>query len=208
MVQSHIVNKFGKAADQARATGTSKASDEEIPLEMTKKRVAVWDDDEIFWEESVDAIMGAATKKSGGSVWQRFRGATEEPSTASAAVGDEVRPSGGKYQPPARRAGAAPVMAEGDDCTLRVSNLGERVTDGDLQILFQSFGRVQRIFVARTPEEPRVCKGFAFVTMTTKKDAERAMQALNGHGLDHLVMSVDWASAMPPGKSGPPPARR
>jgi translation initiation factor 3 subunit G len=193
MVQRHILTKFGKATDADRATGTSKASDEEILLEATKKRVAVWDDDEMFWEESVDAILGAATKKvGGGSVWQRFRAETTDASAETCTS----EPSG-KYVPPARRAGAAPIAGE-DDSTLRVSNLGERVTDGDLQILFQTFGRVQRIFVARTPEEPRVCKGFAFVTMTNRKDAERALKGLNGHGLDHLVMSVDWASAAPP----------
>jgi hypothetical protein len=202
MVQRHIKNKFGKAAEFSGTT--CKASDEDIPLECTKKRVAVWDDDEVFWEESVDAILGAVTKKSGGSVWQRFRG---EPSAETANNISEDRSSaaanGGKYQPPSARrtiGGGPPAVGLGqdDDCTLRVSNLGERVTDGDLQILFQKFGRVQRIFVARTPEEPRVCKGFSFVTMTTKKDAERAMKGLNGHGLDHLVMSVDWASAAPP----------
>lgn len=199
MVQRHIVSKFGKAADPDRASGTCKASDEEILLEATKKRVAVWDDDEMFWEESVDAILGAATKKAGGgSVWQRFRSeAVTEP-----AAGETTTAPTGKYQPPSRRPGAAPITGD-DDSTLRVSNLGERVTDGDLQILFQSFGRVQRIFVARTPEEPRVCKGFAFVTMTNRKDAERAMKGLNGHGLDHLVMSVDWASASPPPPGGP-----
>ncbi len=202
MVQRHILNKFGKAADPDRASGTSKASDEEILLEQTKKRVAVWDDDEMFWEESVDAILGAATKKAGaGSVWQRFR---SEPAGGETAPSSEPSAPGvaGKYQPPSRRPGAAPVGTE-DDCTLRVSNLGERVTDGDLQILFQTFGRVQRIFVARTPEEPRVCKGFAFVTMTNRKDAERALKGLNGHGLDHLVMNVDWASASPPPPGGP-----
>jgi translation initiation factor 3 subunit G len=198
MVQRHITTKFGKAADADRASSTCKASDEEILLEPTKKRVAVWDDDEIFWEESVDAILGAATKKAGGgSVWQRFRSEAAAADTTSAPSTTEPA-AGGKYQPPARRAGAGPAMAGEDDCTLRVSNLGERVTDGDLQILFQTFGRVQRIFVARTPEEPRVCKGFAFVTMTNKKDAERALKGLHGHGLDHLVMSVDWASNAPP----------
>lgn len=185
-----ITERFGRAAGSA--SNFSKASDEDIPLECTKKRVAVWDDDEIFWEESVDAIL--SSKKAGGSVWQKFRGTPEQPSMPSS----EEAAKSGKYQPPARRAGAPPVTLDGDDSTLRVSNLGERVTDGDLQILFQGFGRVQRIFVARTPEEPRVCKGFAFVTMSSRRDAERALKGLHGHGLDHLVMSVDWASAHPP----------
>jgi hypothetical protein len=146
MVQRHITEKFGKAADPSRATGTSKASDEEIPLECTKKRVAVWDDDEIFWEESVDAIMGS-NKKSSGSVWQRFRGGeqTSEPSgEAAGSPEDMARSTSGKYQPPSARRGAAggpPMDAGADDSTLRVSNLGERVTDGDLQILFQTFRR-------------------------------------------------------------------
>ena len=201
MVQRHIKAKFGKAATM---TGTTcKASEEEIPLECSKKRVAVWDDDEVFWEESVDAILGAVTKKAGGSgsssVWQRFRASEDQQQQQQEE--DQQRGSG-KYQPPTRRPGAPPpsaIIGGGeDDCTLRVSNLGERVTDGDLQMLFQTFGRVHRIFVARTAEEPRVCKGFAFVTMTTRKDAEKALKGLNGHGLDHLVMSVDWASAAPP----------
>ncbi len=193
MPQSHIKTKFGKAEN---ATGFSKASDEEIPLECTKKRVEVWDDSENFWEESVDAILGSV-KKSGGSVWQRFR-TTETPENPTPS--EEAAKTGGKYQPPSRRGavGGPVTPTEGDDCTVRVSNLGERVTDGDLQLLFQSFGRVQRVFVARTPEEPRVCKGFAFVTMATRKDAEKAIKGLNGHGLDHLVMSVDWATAAPP----------
>ena len=38
-----------------------------------------------------------------------------------------------------------------------------------------------------------VLKGFAFVNYHHKEDAARAIQALNGYGYDHLILSVEWA---------------
>ncbi len=38
---------------------------------------------------------------------------------------------------------------ERDDCTVRVTNLSEDVTQADLNTLFSNCGRVQRVFVAK-----------------------------------------------------------
>ena len=40
--------------------------------------------------------------------------------------------------------------------------------------------------------------GFAFVSFVHRQDAERAMQALQGHGYDHLILKIEWAKPSAP----------
>ncbi len=39
-------------------------------------------------------------------------------------------------------------------------------------------------------DQPKASKGFAFVTFHDRRDAERAIKMLHGHGYDHLIISV------------------
>jgi translation initiation factor 3 subunit G len=105
----------------------------------------------------------------------------------------------GKYVPPAARAGlaasssammagAAAMAAEGykpdrrDDVnTLRVTNLSENTSEADLQELFQRFGRISRVYLAKDKETLQ-SRGFAFVSFVNKDDAARAMEELQGYG--------------------------
>lgn len=80
-------------------------------------------------------------------------------------------PRPGSYVPPSvRNRVAGGAAAEGDSMgqrrrdenSVRVTNLSEDVTEGDLQELFRPFGPISRVFLAvdRTTGENR---GFAFV---------------------------------------------
>ncbi|SAM00138.1 hypothetical protein [Absidia glauca] len=79
-----------------------------------------------------------------------------------------------------------------DNCTLRVTNLSEDVTDNDIHDLFRRFGNITRVFLARD-RETRMCKGFAFVSFADREDADRAQQAVNGYGYDNLILRVEFA---------------
>lgn len=71
--------------------------------------------------------------------------------------------------------------------TLRVTNLSEDVQEGDLWELFNRFGRIHRIYVGKD-QETGLCKGFAFVSFEDRREAEKAMQKINGLPYDHLIL--------------------
>jgi translation initiation factor 3 subunit G len=108
----------------------------------------------------------------------------------------------GKYVPPAQRAGGSAMMkgATGlatqqrtDDLnTIRVTNISENTTEADLQDLFQPFGRISRVYLAKD-KETMVSRGFAFVSFVHKDDAAKAMDKLQGFGYDHLILKLEWA---------------
>ena len=93
-----------------------------------------------------------------------------------------------------------------DSCTVRVSNLSEDVKDADLRELFRRFGPIQRIYLAKD-KETHISRGFAFINFYEKEHAARAIEKLDGHGYDHLIMSVSWAnpSGEPRPQAPPPP---
>ncbi len=87
-----------------------------------------------------------------------------------------------------------PCDFEDSVCTtqLRASNLTEDATESDLRELFSPFGRITRVFVAKD-HVTRKSRGFGFVTFNTKKDAEVALEQLNGYGYGYLILKVEWA---------------
>ncbi|XP_062516210.1 eukaryotic translation initiation factor 3 subunit G-like [Corticium candelabrum] len=113
-----------------------------------------------------------------------------------------VAVASGKYIAPGRREeggdrrGESMSMRRDDQATLRVTNLSDETTEADLQELFRRFGAIARIYLAKDKITQR-SKGFAFVNYHHKEDAARAIQALNGYGYDHLILSVEWARPSP-----------
>merc|ERR1712226_783608 len=110
-------------------------------------------------------------------------------------MGDKNKPAA--YVPPSLRQGKGDGKGKDDyaqqqDCSLRVTNLSEDCREGDLQDLFGQFGALQRVFLAKDMETYQ-SKGFAFVTYYTRKDAQRAIDKLHGHGYDNLILSVQFA---------------
>jgi translation initiation factor 3 subunit G len=98
---------------------------------------------------------------------------------------------GGKYVPPSRRAGANPQRFQ-DDYGLRVTNLSDEVTEDDLRDLFRPFGHTTRIFLAKD-RFTRLSRGFAFINYESRDAAESAINKLDGHGFDNLILRVEWA---------------
>jgi cold-inducible RNA-binding protein len=75
---------------------------------------------------------------------------------------------------------------------LFVGNLSFNVTENDLQDAFAAFGTVTEVnlMLDRVTNRPR---GFAFVSMSSKEEAEKAIQAMNGKQLDGRALTVNEA---------------
>lgn len=102
--------------------------------------------------------------------------------------------------------GLSAMAADDRDYTsLRVMNISEDTKEADLQELFERFGRIFRIYLAKDRETGE-SRGFAFVSFSRREDAERAMEALQGYGYDHLILKIEWAKpstkSSDPGSSG------
>jgi translation initiation factor 3 subunit G len=123
---------------------------------------------------------------------------------------------GSSYVPPHLRKGAAAGgdkmggKYERDDlATLRVTNVSPTTTyllnrntdrsqvsemaeEDDLRQIFEHFGRVTRVFLAKDRETGRA-KGFAFISFVDRADAARACEKLDGFGYKHLILRVEFA---------------
>jgi cold-inducible RNA-binding protein len=75
---------------------------------------------------------------------------------------------------------------------LFVGNLSFNTTENDLQDAFAAHGTVTEadLVMDRVTNRPR---GFAFVTMSTGEEAEKAIAALNGTDLDGRSLTVNIA---------------
>jgi cold-inducible RNA-binding protein len=77
-----------------------------------------------------------------------------------------------------------------------VGNLSYQTTQEDLQAAFSQYGNVERVSIVtdRDTGQPR---GFAFVEMTEKRDAETAISQLNGAELNGRALNVNEARPKP-----------
>ncbi|KAI9677016.1 MAG: RNA recognition motif-containing protein [Caeruleum heppii] len=60
-----------------------------------------------------------------------------------------------------------------------------------LAVLFRSFGKVKHATIPKT--KPGLMAGFGFIVMRGKKNAEKALEAVNGKEIDGRTLAVDWA---------------
>ncbi|KAK3390449.1 eukaryotic translation initiation factor 3 subunit-like protein [Podospora didyma] len=130
----------------------------------------------------------------------------------AAGMGDEPAAAGagaagigkkGSYVPPALRGaggaagGAGERMGgkygERDDlATLRVTNVSEMAEEGELRDMFERFGRVTRVFLAKD-RDTGMAKGFAFISFADREDAVKACNKMDGWGFKHLILRVEFA---------------
>lgn len=102
----------------------------------------------------------------------------------------------GKYIPPYLKDSKSSALAgsrnRDDAANIRISNLSESMQEPDLEDLIRKIGPYQKMYLARD-RNTGLCKGFAYVTFRNRNDAAKAIQLLNGHGYDHLILNVEWS---------------
>ena len=81
---------------------------------------------------------------------------------------------------------------------LFVGNLSYQTTQEDLYAAFSAFGSVERVNIV-TDRETGQPRGFAFVEMTERRDAETAIGKLNGTDLNGRTMNVNEGRPKPTG---------
>ena len=97
---------------------------------------------------------------------------------------DKKEPSNnGKYVPKFKRDGEKPLSKNRN--TLRISNISTNAIDEDIRDLFYNYGRITKLYYNQT--------GFAYLTYSELSSCERAIEVVNGHPYDHLILSVEMA---------------
>ncbi|KAK3991415.1 eukaryotic translation initiation factor 3 subunit G [Cladorrhinum sp. PSN332] len=132
-------------------------------------------------------------------------GMGDEAGAGPAAAGAAGAGKKGSYVPPALRgagaggagAGAGERMGgkygERDDlATLRVTNVSEMAEENELRDMFERFGRVTRVFLAKD-RDTGMAKGFAFISFADRGDAVKACEKMDGFGFRHLILRVEFA---------------
>ena len=87
---------------------------------------------------------------------------------------------------------------------LYVGNLSFNTTETDLQDLFAQAGPVQEVTLMQDKFTGK-SRGFAFVTMGSEQDAQKAIQDFNGKTVEGRPLTVNEArprEARPPGGGG------
>ena len=82
-----------------------------------------------------------------------------------------------------------------------VGNLNFQTTQEDLRAVFEPYGTVDAVNVI-TDRETGQARGFAFVEMANKNEAETAISVLNGTELNGRAMNVNEARPKPQGGGG------
>lgn len=214
--------KFGKPLlNEAGESRLIVRSEEDVNIELSKKitqQVTVKDDaEDKFYEESLDFAQNLTKEK---KVWTDMNRARQlerdelapreegdkKEDSKEAAIAPSAAAAGtggpGKYLPPSIRnaqkggdgkgGGKGMDMQQQQEASLRITNLSEDCKEGDLQDLFAPIGRLQRVYLAKDMSTGQ-SRGFAFVTYYTREDAQKAINKLNGHGYDNLILQVQFA---------------
>lgn len=70
--------------------------------------------------------------------------------------------------------------------------VSEMADEPELRDMFERYGRVTRVFLAKDRETGRA-KGFAFISFADRDDAVKACNAMDGFGYKHLILKVEFA---------------
>ncbi|EON97542.1 putative eukaryotic translation initiation factor 3 subunit g protein [Phaeoacremonium minimum UCRPA7] len=130
-------------------------------------------------------------------------GMGDDPSSGGASAAGGAGAKKGSYVPPALRKGAGgggegermggSKYGERDDfATLRVTNVSEMAEEQELRDMFERFGRVTRVFLAKD-RDTGLAKGFAFISFADRNDAVKACNKMDGWGFKHLILRVEFA---------------
>ena len=154
--------------------------------------------------ESTELKISKKCRKCGGPHWTIKCPFFSGPGPSKEDEGPENRPGASKlglgnssgsqaYRPPnVGNLGSSREDTRRDDPTLRVTNVSEDTTDGDLRELFGAFGITTRVFLALHKDTMK-SRGFAFISYQNRESAQKAIDKLHGHGYDNLILHVEWA---------------
>jgi len=208
------LEKFGKAKTNDPVTEAShvKKIEEDIFIEVCRRVVQISQADNAedkFYEEALKNCENLFKEK---KVWTDINREKQIDREPEAAKPDPAKPAEGaappadgapatgapqpgRYVPPSLRqgkGGGKGDLQQQQEASLRITNLSEDVREGDLQDLFGTCGRLQRVFLAKDPNTG-LCKGFAFVTYYDRAHAQKAIDTLHRHPYDNLILQVQWA---------------
>lgn len=82
-----------------------------------------------------------------------------------------------------------------------VGNLSFQTTQDDLHSVFSNYGAVERVNIV-TDRDTGMSRGFAFVEMTNRGEAEAAIAELHGRELNGRAINVNEARPKPEGGRG------
>jgi len=82
-----------------------------------------------------------------------------------------------------------------------VGNMSHDVTEEDLRQAFEAFGQVASVTVIKDKFSGE-SRGFGFVEMPDKAEAQSAIDGLNGKELKGRVLNVNEARPRPEGRRG------
>ncbi len=100
-----------------------------------------------------------------------------------------------------RRSWITPLPRKGVEMNIYVGNLSYEVTEEDLRQEFGAFGEVTSANIISDKYSGRP-KGFGFVEMATKSEAEAAITGLNGKTLKDRTVVVNEARPRTDNRSG------
>jgi RNA recognition motif-containing protein len=80
-------------------------------------------------------------------------------------------------------------------------NLSYQVTEEDLRTAFEAFGKVDSVVVIKDKFSGE-SKGFGFIEMPSKEEAQAAIEGLNGKELKGRAVNVNEARPRPEGRQG------
>jgi RNA recognition motif-containing protein len=82
-----------------------------------------------------------------------------------------------------------------------VGNLSFRTGEEELEAAFSSFGTVDKVTILKDKETGR-SRGFGFVEMSNKEEADRAIMSMNGRELGGRALQVNEARPRESGGGG------
>lgn len=82
-----------------------------------------------------------------------------------------------------------------------VGNLSFDATEDDIRSAFEAFGKVDAVNIIKDRDSGRP-KGFGFVEMPTREEAQKAIEAMNGKEFKGRAMNVNEARPKPEGGRG------
>lgn len=98
---------------------------------------------------------------------------------------NDTKDSNTKYVPKFKREGAQPQKLNRNRNTIKITNITDSATEQDIRDLFINYGRITKLYYTN--------KGFAYLTFSELHSCEKAIEVVDGHPYDYLILKVEMA---------------